>query len=224
MELGLPGQWKANKSFVPQNIDVPEQNWPTTGADRLRFTLTMANATDSDSLSFTSTSNIPLKITRISTNVANIEIAVNYDLSKAVSTTFTLQLGTIPIYRFKISKWYLDNPSSGKSYAYGHDPSISDYTNATHDSKDETDITPGTFAHWQIGGGLFSEWGGTAYAFNHLSERYTSISQLPRQETSGIGHYDDKSDKFYNISPNGRIMVENNNIPISKRFGVCVTP
>ncbi|MDF7666971.1 hypothetical protein PT273_03800 [Orbaceae bacterium ESL0727] len=182
---GFPNQWRAGKGFLPQDISTPSVNWPTTGANMLTFDLTIMGAAAS-SLHYTkspTTSNSSLNITEVNSKVAKIEFVLK-EFTAAVPTTFTILSDGTPIYRFKISKWFRTDPHNAYCGSGTRVPSMIELTNARHYLVDgNSSTTQDAVAWWQIGGGLFAEWGSTALNFGDLDpSRLNSISMLPMEE------------------------------------------
>lgn len=191
---GVSGQWDSDKKvFLVQNINDPESNFPATGANDLNFNLIVAGLNNYRQLSYTkepSNSNIDLEFSESKeVPVVTLKGPTSNSPSSKMSfepTQFTIYADpgkTMPIYRFKLRRWFIPQTNSNGSYilenkydnAVSYCASLPNYRLTSL-----PDLTNGNAYGWnggypgndqkkyrQINGGLLSEWGALDNPFGY---------------------------------------------------------
>lgn len=241
---GPANQWDFDKGFLPQNIDQPSLNFPTSGMDNLWFYLTMAETKVNDMTYTTepSDSKLRLAITPFSENKKVIaKITLHGPNSNTIlpqdtfiPTTFTIftdQSKKTKLYTFKIAQWFIVKPNSnnnkkGVIYSEAKDycesigyklPLIGDLTNANAPDSAWQGGLLGQPNNYQrrIGGGLLAEWGDLKNT-NEYSD-----SNVTLMKSWGVNYQGDNNLPYLIDNSSGQVIRGGKNLTAQ---AICVSP
>lgn len=241
---GPADQWDFDKGFLPQNINQPSLNFPTSGMDKLWFYLTMAETKVNDMTYTTepSDSKLRLDITPVSDNkkvIAKITLhgpnsSTILPQDTFVPTTFTIftdQSKKTKLYTFKIAQWFIVKPNSNdnkkgviyseaKNYceSIGYRlPLIGDLTNANAPDSAWEGGLPGQPNNYQrrIGGGLLAEWGDLKNT-NEYSDSNVTLMKF-----WGVNYQGDNNLPYLIDNSTGQVMKGGKNLTAQ---AICVSP
>ena len=240
---GPADQWDYSKGFLPQHIDQPSLNFPTSGMDNLSFQLTLAETKVND-ITYTkepSDSKLRLAITPFSGNNSTATITLLGPNSSTtppqntfIPTTFTIftdQSKKTKLYTFKIAQWFIVKPNSndnkkGVIYSEAKDycesigyklPLIGDLTNANApDSAWEGGLLgqPNNYQR-RIGGGLLAEWGDLKNT-NEYSD-----SNVTLMKSWGVNYQGDNNLPYLIDNSTGQVIRSGKNLTAQ---AICVSP
>lgn len=180
---GPEKQWNFQKGFLPQDIDNPSSNFPTTGMKGQWFNLAVieTNINDIRYIKYPNNSDLKLSISNSGNNVVKIELdgpdwdSASQSLKVFEPTTFTIFADSnynTKLYTFEINQWFIVKPTQNhddkgvtydKARQYCNNigyrmPYIKDLTNANSPLSVGLPGQPNNYQR-SIGGGLLAEWG-----------------------------------------------------------------
>lgn len=243
---GPADQWDYSKGFLPQNIDQPSLNFPTSGMDNLSFQLTLAETKVNDMIYTTepSDSELRLAITPVSDDrkvIAKITLhgpnsSTTPPQNTFIPTTFTIFTDNskkTKLYTFKIAKWFIVKPNSNDNNKGVVYPEAKEYCNSIgYKLPRISDLTNGNAPDiaWQggllgqtnnyqrrIGGGLLAEWG-------EIAQDYYQDLNVTSMYFWGNYNDDDTNNSFkYRVSTDEGVVSRTNVNTITSQ-AICVSP